>query len=247
MCNPPFYESNAEMLSLAQSKQRPPSSACTGSASEMVTPGGEVAFITRIISESLLLGDRVQWYTSMCGRFSSVSTLIEILRKHHIDNYAVNELVQGNKTRRWVIAWSFDDFRPTAAVARGLDSLPKNLLPFMPEYFITVGAAITTVTENIDSLLSSLALSWRWRASISAGLGFAEKNVWSRASRRQASMKAAIAPEVEDDEAKTAFGFKISVSAESDSTVKITVRWLKGHDSVLFESFCGMVKRRLVV
>ncbi|RDW69312.1 hypothetical protein BP6252_08332 [Coleophoma cylindrospora] len=248
MCNPPFYESNAEMLALAQSKQRPPNSACTGSANEMVTPGGEVAFITKMISESLLLRDRVQWYTSMCGRFSSITALIEILRKHEIDNYAIAELVQGSKTRRWVIAWSFDDLRPTASVARGLHSLPKNLLPVMPEYIITQppGTAILTITENLNSVLSSLSLKWMWRKSISTGLGFTEKNVWSRASRRQATNKDPTTTEMKDDDADMALGFKINVLAETDRTVKITVRWLKGHDSVLFESFCGMIKRKLV-
>lgn len=30
-----------------------------------------------------------------------------------------------------------------------------------------------------------------------------------------------------------------------DKEVKVLVRWVQGVDSVLFESFCGMVKRKL--
>jgi 23S rRNA (adenine1618-N6)-methyltransferase len=43
-----------------------------------------------------------------------------------------------------------------------------------------------------------------------------------------------------------ALGFKIYVEKSADvAGIKVTIRWLKGHDNVLFESFCGMVKRNL--
>jgi len=142
MCNPPFYESEAEMLNSEMAKQRPAFTACSGSETEMLTPGGEVAFVARMIDESLALQDRVQWYTSMLGKFSSVSTLMQKLRDNGIDNYAATEFLQGNKTRRWGIAWSFDDMRPNASVARGLHSLPKSLLPFPSEYVIKVSSVL---------------------------------------------------------------------------------------------------------
>jgi 23S rRNA (adenine1618-N6)-methyltransferase len=41
-----------------------------------------------------------------------------------------------------------------------------------------------------------------------------------------------------------ALGFKITVEKSGEAGAKVTIRWLKGHDSVLFESFCGMVKRK---
>lgn len=79
----------------------------------MVTTGGEIAFITRMIEESLRLRERVIWYTTMLGKLSSVSVLIETLLEHKNNNYAVTEFVQGNKTRRWAISWSWTDLRPT--------------------------------------------------------------------------------------------------------------------------------------
>lgn len=79
----------------------------------MVTPGGEVAFVSRMIKESEKLREKVQWYTSMLGMLSSVETLIEKLKNAGITNYAVTEFVQGSKTRRWAIAWSWMDYRPT--------------------------------------------------------------------------------------------------------------------------------------
>jgi 23S rRNA (adenine1618-N6)-methyltransferase len=80
-----------------------------------------------------------------------------------------------------------------------------------------------------------------WKPTISTGVGFADKAVWSRASRRQASKGQDV-----DEEEDMALGFKIHVGAgEPGDGTKATVRWLKGHDTVLFESFCGMVKRKL--
>ena len=55
MCNPPFFSSMDE----AASK---PSTACRGQEVEMVCPGGEVAFVGRIIYDSLQLRERFRWY-----------------------------------------------------------------------------------------------------------------------------------------------------------------------------------------
>ena len=85
-----------------------------------------------------------------------------------------------------------------------------------------------------------------WKANISTGVGFSEKAVWSRASRRQVARKQGDATEVDDDP-EMALGFKIHVEGNSggESGTRVTIRWLKGHDPVLFESFCGMMKRKL--
>jgi len=227
----------------------------------MVTPGGEVAFVSRMIEESLVLRDRVQWYTSMLGRFSSVAVLVQKLRDNGVDNYAITEFVQGSKTRRWGIAWSFDDLRPVMSVARGLSSLQKSLLPFPSEYLIAVSSlsphpdAIFTeaqsssdparVGQRVNEVLSQLPLQWMWKASISTGVGFSEKAVWSRASRREVARKQGDAME-EDDDPEMAFGFKLHVeNPGGEAGANVTIRWLKGHDPVLFESFCGMLKRKL--
>ena len=79
----------------------------------MVTPGGEVAFVSRMIDESKVLKDRCQWYTSMLGKYSSVEIIVDNLRGVGVDNWAVKDLVQGNKTRRWVVAWSWGELRPS--------------------------------------------------------------------------------------------------------------------------------------
>lgn len=85
---------------------------CTGAEVEMITQGGEINFVTRMIDESLRIQDKIQWYTSMLGKLSSVTILVETLTKRNNHNYAVTEFVQGNKTKRWAVAWSWKDMRP---------------------------------------------------------------------------------------------------------------------------------------
>ena len=112
MCNPPFYSSASELLASAAAKSRPPYSACTGAEVEMVVPGGEVAFVSRMIDESLVLKEQVQWYTSMLGKASSIIEVVERLKSVGADNWAATEFVQGQKTRRWAVGWSWGDMRP---------------------------------------------------------------------------------------------------------------------------------------
>lgn len=87
------------------------SQVCTGTDFEMITPGGEVAFVTQMLEESRALANRVKWFTSMLGKLSSAITLAENLKDLGVGNYAVTELVQG-RTKRWAIAWSWQDRRP---------------------------------------------------------------------------------------------------------------------------------------
>lgn len=78
----------------------------------MVTPGGEVSFVERVFRESTVLKERVQWYSSMLGKFNSVFRVLEVLKDGGVRNWAVTQFVQGSKTRRWGVAWSWEDLRP---------------------------------------------------------------------------------------------------------------------------------------
>jgi len=77
------------------------------------------------------------------------------------------------------------------------------------------------------------------------GLGFSEIASWSRAARRHAS-KIQEDKTAHNSEQEFAFGFKIIVEPTlGDGGSKICIRWVKGNDSVIFESFCGMLKRKV--
>ncbi|KAJ5176572.1 RNA N6-adenosine-methyltransferase METTL16 [Penicillium canariense] len=253
MCNPPFYASQAEMLSSAETKSHVPFSACTGAAVEMVSPGGEVEFVTRMIDESLHLRDQIQWYTSMLGKLSSVTTLVELLVKHNNHNYAVTEFVQGSRTKRWAVAWSWGDRRPSMSVARSIPGFPKHLLPFPADFSFALSpeTSIDTAISTLNAELSSLPWYWAWDKSVSAGVGFATENVWSRQARRKMKItEQAGSGKLDAMPEDVALGVRIQLKLQrakhsEENEVQVVIRWIQGTDSVLFESFCGMAKRKM--
>ncbi|MDI1493165.1 MAG: hypothetical protein OHK93_004952 [Ramalina farinacea] len=214
----------------------------------MVTQGGEVAFVTRMIDQSRDLQERCQWFTSMLGKGSSVEQIIEKIKEAGVTNFAVTDLMPGHATKRWVVGWSWGSYRPSEAVARASSTLPKHLLPFPTEYKLAPWAAtIDTCAHTLNHLMQELEMQWRYKTELSEGVGFAKANVWSRAARRkrgQASKTGADDFE-EDEPEEPALAVKISIRLPRKGAITATVRWLQGRDSVLFESFCGMLKRRL--
>lgn len=84
-----------------------------------------------------------------------------------------------------------------------------------------------------------------WKSTVSTGLGFSEGAVWSRAARR----KAARGDNPDSNSGEFSFGFKICVEPGLEGTelgkTRISIRWMKGHDSVVFESFCGMLAKKI--
>ncbi|XP_052194805.1 uncharacterized protein LOC127802812 isoform X2 [Diospyros lotus] len=99
MCNPPFFETMEEA-------GLNPKTSCGGTPEEMVCPGGEEAFICRIIQDSVELNQTFRWYTSMVGRKSNLKVLTSKLREVGVTIVKTTEFVQG-KTCRWGLAWSF--------------------------------------------------------------------------------------------------------------------------------------------
>ncbi|KAK8919048.1 hypothetical protein KSP39_PZI021274 [Platanthera zijinensis] len=99
MCNPPFFESIEEA-------GLNPKTSCEGTPEEMVYPGGERAFITRIIEDSVGLKLSFRWFTTMVGRKANLKSLISKLREVVVSIVKTTEFVQGHTTR-WGLAWSF--------------------------------------------------------------------------------------------------------------------------------------------
>ncbi|OTB01067.1 hypothetical protein M426DRAFT_64625 [Hypoxylon sp. CI-4A] len=270
MVNPPFYTSEAELEHLAKQKSRPPNSACTGAPIEMVCAGGEVGFARRMIDESLVLRERVQWYTCMLGKQSSLEILIDSLRSSNVVNYAVTAFVQGNKTRRWAIGWSFGNRRPNLSSSRGCEPVGgKKLLPPPTEATVSAWPISTAKIRDLeriicDTLQELNLVSWTWEESLSKGVGFVDGNVWSRAYRRKRarenqdtvsgelsfSGKKPPKPGTDQDVALCAFGFAITVqpsrdAANDEDQVTVTSRWLQGNDYALFESFTGFLQKAI--
>ncbi|KAK0909063.1 hypothetical protein LTR02_004588 [Friedmanniomyces endolithicus] len=255
MTNPPFYSSDQDMQASYTGKSAPPSAVCTGAENEMICPGGDVGFVSRILDESLKLGGRVQWYTAMLGKMSSLQTIIAKLREHGVTNFAVTCLQAGYRTKRWAVAWSFRDYRPRNDVARH-GELVLGVLPTATAQTIPVrGLSKEAAGEKVDELVKGLDVKRRWRGELGIGIVEAKENVWSRAARRNRrfarASKGKEAPEQEagdgesseedDDDDAVALAVKITCKEG-----EVELRWLRGLDYVLFESFCGLTKRALV-
>lgn len=114
ICNPPFFTDSDDMSSSlkGEGKSWKPNAVCTGADVEMMCEGGDLGFVTKIVNESLVLREKVQWYSSMLGKLSSAKAVVDLLKKHGITNWAVGVVDTGATTKRWVVAWSFRDLRP---------------------------------------------------------------------------------------------------------------------------------------
>ncbi|KAG5947923.1 hypothetical protein E4U59_006173 [Claviceps monticola] len=256
MTNPPFYSSEEEMLQSAQNKHRPPHTACTGSTSEMVTSGGELAFVQRILTESRVSREHIQWYTAMFGFLSSLTAFIEMLHAEKVQNYAVTEFVQGNRTRRWAVGWSFQGLRPAQAVARGTRAaLSKNLLPCVSEVDVltmdTRDCPVRELACGVSTAIAALELvSWKWEQERYEGVGRAQDKVWARAWRRRRQREKESGVGIKEGSLSVAvpslgngsmFGFKVWIRV-SVKQVTVGCRWLEGFDETAFESFQGFLK-----
>ncbi|CAG2064644.1 unnamed protein product, partial [Timema podura] len=89
MCNPPFFSAESELNPSVKrrSPNRPhPRNGLTGSLQEVVVMGGEVAFIKRMIEESLELKTTIKIYSSLVGHKSSLTPLKNALKQAGVSN-----------------------------------------------------------------------------------------------------------------------------------------------------------------
>lgn len=147
MCNPPFFESLEE-------GGLNPKTSCGGTSEEMVCPGGEKAFITRIIEDSTQLKQHFRWFTSMIGRKSNLKYLRSKLWEVGVTVVKTTEFVQG-RTSRWGLAWSF---LPLVQKKSSISLPNKNAMSFMLEGLQRQHSAIN-VLEGVKSYFSLHGLS----------------------------------------------------------------------------------------
>jgi len=111
----------------------------------------------------------------------------------------------------------------------------------------------------MDSEIRSLPVLWHRDPGATTGIGFAMENVWSRQARRKRQQQVlTVQTKIEGehgdevggshesfDEEEAMLGFKVLVKQTGAQNVEVRIRWTKGNDAVLFESFCGMLKRKV--
>ncbi|KAF9072877.1 hypothetical protein BDP27DRAFT_1417650 [Rhodocollybia butyracea] len=185
MCNPPFYSSVGDIARSGEAKLQGPNAACTGAQVEMVTSGGEAAFVGKMIGESMETREQCRWYTSMLGKLSSVVEVVDMIKSHSIHNYIITEFVQG-QTRRWAVGWSFLDIRIPDTISR-IRSPNSTLSHCMPAHN-TILQPISSISDEslndtllgILSSLNDVRIQQHWKES-------EEKQKWKREQDRDAS------------------------------------------------------------
>lgn len=267
MCNPPFYASAEEVVRSAAAKALSPNAVCTGAEVEMITAGGEEGFVSKMVRESLALGERCRWYTSMLGKQSSLAALVSLLRVHSITNYALTELVQGH-TRRWALAWSFADARLPDDVARPSAPALRRFLP--PRTTFRQRLDCAPPARAVQQVLGTLAGEAEAVAVESAsepgggdGRGtyvvVARRDTWSRAARRKKAQLLRAPDPGPDAAADAGAGTGTGAAAlvahvwveeervgmsGDENGVQLVVQWKRGHDAQVFESFASHVGRK---
>ncbi|KAJ3806348.1 S-adenosyl-L-methionine dependent methyltransferase [Lentinula aff. lateritia] len=244
MCNPPFYSSLQEVIQSAEAKQYGPNAVCTGAEIEMITSGGESAFVGKMVTESLDIRERCnRWYTSMLGKLSSVAEVVDILKSHSIDNYIIMEFVQG-QTRRWAVGWSFSDTRLPDTISR-IQNSNATISKYLPAHNTILQPVVSvsreSLYERLSNILSSVAhIVIRPEPNFGYFVSVQE-DTWSRIARRRKKRR------VDDLDSNVGFDLSNTVAASGerpDFIVEFT--WRKGRVRALFDSFCSHVSRKIV-
>ncbi|MDZ4404602.1 23S rRNA (adenine(1618)-N(6))-methyltransferase RlmF [Prosthecobacter sp.] len=111
MCNPPFHASAAEAAAGTQRKLRNLGGKKEvlnfgGKAGELWCEGGEVAFIRRMIEESVVFAQSCGWFTTLVSKSEHLPRLEKTLRQVKASEVKIIDMAQGQKKSR-ILAWRF--------------------------------------------------------------------------------------------------------------------------------------------
>lgn len=114
LCNPPFHASAAAAAAGSQRKAHNLGTARAGRAplnfggrpAELWCPGGEVAFISRMIAESAEFRSQIRWFTTLVSSRDSLPRLRRALAAVQPAAVRTIEMAQGQKRSR-LLAWTF--------------------------------------------------------------------------------------------------------------------------------------------
>ena len=114
LCNPPFHKSLKDAMdgnkrkiqNLTKQKITKNTLNFGGKNNELWCKGGEIAFITNMIKESLEFKNNVFWFTTLVSKKENLSLIYKKLEDIKVSEIKTIDMSQGQKITR-VIAWSF--------------------------------------------------------------------------------------------------------------------------------------------
>lgn len=113
LCNPPFHRSAEEAATGSMRKRTnlglasdSPELNFAGLSHELWCEGGELAFIQRMMQQSVAVGHQVYWFSSLVSKKEHLAPLQALLQQLGVVEQQVVDMAQGNKQSRF-IAWTF--------------------------------------------------------------------------------------------------------------------------------------------
>ncbi len=116
MCNPPYHGSIEEARAGSRRKWRNLGKPLPqhekqltnfgGQGAELWCPGGEMAFTSRMIEESVEFAEQIRWFSTMVSRLDELERVYSMLEDAGASECRTFDMAQGQKKSR-VVAWCF--------------------------------------------------------------------------------------------------------------------------------------------
>ena len=114
LCNPPFHTSGAaaasgterKLQNLGGGKRSETVLNFGGQPTELWCPGGELAFVRRMIAESVTCAESCRWFTTLVSKAGHVPLLLQALSRVKACEVRTIPMRHGQKQSR-IVAWTF--------------------------------------------------------------------------------------------------------------------------------------------
>lgn len=114
LCNPPFHASlldasagtQRKWKNLGKKAARIPALNFGGQGAELWCEGGEKAFVCRMIAESVGVGDRCLWFSTLISKQATLPFVYRALQQAGVSDSRTIKMAQGQKQSR-IVAWTF--------------------------------------------------------------------------------------------------------------------------------------------
>ncbi len=114
ICNPPFHSSMREaelgtqrkLKNLGNSTSKKTALNFGGQSTELWCPGGELAFVNRMIAESAAMPTQCLWYSTLVSKKDNLAVIYRNLQHAGSVDVKTINMAQGQKVSR-IVAWTF--------------------------------------------------------------------------------------------------------------------------------------------
>lgn len=112
LCNPPFHKSEKDATAGTQRKNKNLGKSNNkllnfgGMANELWYPGGEIAFITKMIRQSAKHAKNCLWFSTLVSKKENLDVIYKVLKQFKAFEVQTIDMKQGQKVSR-IVTWTF--------------------------------------------------------------------------------------------------------------------------------------------